>query len=274
VLPWREWFSFNTLGAVEADKATAVAVLHGMHEAFDVTRYPIDIVTKSRQVRVVATSMIEPGELWLPACVPKQSRVLDATENPNAVRIDVVALRTAVAAANSPDGHVLRSKSFYVVPEFKQPKAVDPNTAVAAAMKEHFSADGKWLFADGGADTMHPFWGVRRLTMQQIEKERATAEADLWLPRFNCMIAWQEVTSVGVFATVQTENRTRKVSVPFLTVIDQVQPGEELILQVEPTVKKIRKRTWRDLAKEEEKHEKNMQETQKKSKGKHSDDLD
>ena len=44
VLPWREWFSFNTLGAVESDKATAVAVLQGLHEAFDVTNYPIDIV--------------------------------------------------------------------------------------------------------------------------------------------------------------------------------------------------------------------------------------
>ena len=76
------------------------------------------------------------------------------------------------------------------------------------------------------------------------------------MPRFNCEITWQDVTSVGVFATVQTENRTRKVSVPFLTVSDTVQTGEELILQVEPKpTKEKRKRTWRDIAKEEAKVE-------------------
>ena len=70
------------------------------------------------------------------------------------------------------------------------------------------------------------------------------------------MITWKEVTSVGVFVTVQTENRTRKVSVPFLTVSDEVQTGEELILQVEPKpTKEKRKRTWRDIAKEEAKVE-------------------
>ena len=256
-LPWREWFSFNTVGAVEADRASAVAVLHGLHEAFDVTRYPIDLVVDKaanclvKQVRVVATSMIEPQGVWLPACVPKQSKVLEATENPNAVKIDVVALRTAVGAANSLDGHVLRCKSFYVVPEFKYPTLVGPNSAVSDSMKDTLSVDGKWLFQDGGPDTMHPFWAVRRLTTQQLDREKAHVEAGCWAPRFNCEIIWKEVTSVGVFVMVQTENRTKKVSVPFLTVRDEVQTGEELILQVEPKpTKEKRKRTWRDIAKE------------------------
>ena len=77
-----------------------------------------------------------------------------------------------------------------------------------------------------------------------------------------------------VFATVHTENRTRKVSVPFLTVVVQLQPGEELILQVEPKPKHRVKRVWRDLAREENKNENNMQGISKKPKGKHSDDLD
>ena len=87
-------------------------------------------------------------------------------------------------------------------------------------------------------------------------RERASVEAGRWAPRFNCVITWKDVTSVGVFATVQTETRTRKVSVPFLTVSDTVQTGEELILQVEPKpTKEKRKRTWRDIAKEEAKVE-------------------
>ena len=119
---------------------------------------------------------------------------------------------------------------------------------------------------------MHPFWAVRRLTTQQIERERANVEAGRWAPRFNCVITWKEVTSVGVFVTVHTENRTRKASVPFLTVSDEVQTGEELILQVEPkSTKEKRKRTWRDIAKVEAN---DMKETSKKPKGKTGDDLD
>ena len=248
VLPWREWFSFNTLGAVESDKATAVAVLQGLHEAFDVTNYPIDIVHKNKQVRVVATEIIEPGLVWLPPCVPKQTRVLDTTENPNAVRIDFVALRTAEAAANSPDGHVLRANSFYVVPLFKTPKAVNPKAAVAAAINDNLSADHSWVFDDNGSDTMHPFWGVRRLTHQQLEIERENArqqqeqpayhtETFEWMPRFNCLLVLQDVSSVGVCAAMH---------VPFLTVCHQVQVGEELILQVEPRETTSVKRSWSD----------------------------
>ena len=248
VLPWREWFSFNTLGAVESDKATAVAVLQGLQEAFDVTNYPIDIVHKNKQVRVVATEIIEPGLVWLPPCVPKQTRVLDTTENPNAVRIDFVALRTAEAAANSPDGHVLRANSFYVVPLFKTPKAVNPKAAVAAAINDNLSADHSWVFDDNGSDTMHPFWGVRRLTHQQLEIERENArqqqeqpayhtETFEWMPRFNCRLVLQDVSSVGVCAAMH---------VPFLTVCDQVQVGEELILQVEPRETTSVKRSWRE----------------------------
>ena len=202
---------------------------------------------------VVATEIIEPGLVWLPPCVPKQTRVLDTTENPNAVRIDFVALRTAEAAANSPDGHVLRANSFYVVPLFKTPKAVNPKAAVAAAINDNLSADHSWVFDDNGSDTMHPFWGVRRLTQQALDKERASTEANEWLPRFNCQLVPQNVTSVGVFAELQIENRTRKISVPFLTVAGQVLVGEELILEVDPKpTKQKNKRTWRDVDKEED----------------------
>ena len=71
-------------------------------------------VTKKKQVRVVAAEVTKPFMIWSPPCVPKPSRILDTTENTNAVRIDVVTLRTAVTAANTPDGHILRSMSFYV----------------------------------------------------------------------------------------------------------------------------------------------------------------
>ena len=57
-----------------------------------------------------------------------------------------------------------------------------------------------------------------------------------------------------------------------MTVRDEVQTGEELILQVEPKpTKEKRKRTWRDIAKEEAK---DMTEQSKRFKGKTGDDLE
>ena len=42
-LPWKVWHQEHrcSMGRVEADKATAVAVLHGLHEMYDVTKNAI-----------------------------------------------------------------------------------------------------------------------------------------------------------------------------------------------------------------------------------------
>ena len=66
VLPWREWHRENTLGALEADKASAVAVLHGLHENFDVTIQPVEVNYINNKPRVFATTIIEKGMVWLP----------------------------------------------------------------------------------------------------------------------------------------------------------------------------------------------------------------
>ena len=158
-MPWREWYTYNTLGAVEADKASAVSVLQGLHEGFNVTEAAIDIMVNNK-ARLIATQAIEPWTVWLPPCGPKQSKAHELTDNINAVRLDVVAYRTAVATANAPDGsNVLRAKSFYLVPEFKSPKARDEKSAVAASHDDSLSADRKWQYDCGGPDTMPPLLG-------------------------------------------------------------------------------------------------------------------
>ena len=87
VLPWRKWHKQNTLGALEADKAAAVAVMHGLHENYDVTTQDIDIVSINNRPKVFALNTVESQSIWLPACVPKQSRVSESSENPNAVTL-------------------------------------------------------------------------------------------------------------------------------------------------------------------------------------------
>ena len=59
VVPWRQWRRDNTLGSVEADKASAVAVLQGLHEQFDVEMTPIEMYTQGKQPKVFATKKME-----------------------------------------------------------------------------------------------------------------------------------------------------------------------------------------------------------------------
>ena len=248
VLPWRQWHKQNTLGALEADKAAAVAVLHGLHENFDVTIQDIDIMYSDSKPKVVALKATESESIWLPACVPKQSKVCESSENPNAVSLFVTVLRSAESAANSPEGHILRSREFKIVPEFKVP------TRASSESKPAVCVEDGWTFDDGSPDTMHPYWAVRRLSAQHLEKERSETKAGNWLPRFTCEVRYVELSSVCVFARITCGNATRNCKVPFITNIGKLEEGEELILEVAHKEKqqKPKARTWRQIDQEEQ----------------------
>ena len=249
VLPWRKWHKHNTIGALEADKAAAVAVMHGLHENYDVTTQDIDIVSINNRPKVFALKTVESQSIWLPACVPKQSRVCELSENPNAVTLSLTVLRSAEDAVNSPEGHILRSREFKIVPEFKVP------TRASSASKPAVAVEDGWIFDDGTPDTMHPFWAVRRLSQQQLEKERSETKAGNWLPRFTCEVRYFELSNVCVYARIACGNTTRNCTVPFITNIDKLEEGEELILEVAHKEKKQKPkaRTWRQVEEEAQK---------------------
>ena len=55
--------------------------------------------------------------------------------------------------------------------------------------------DIEWVWGQGKTETMHPFWAVRRITQEQLDKEvqacnkrNKTAVAEDWKapPNFNC----------------------------------------------------------------------------------------
>ena len=167
--------------------------MHGLHENFDVTVQLAELHFLNNKPRVVATTRIEKGMMWLPACVPKQSSVFDHSEHPSAVSLWVVVTRSPEEAANHPDGHIIRTREFKVVPEFKAPTQADPaigsQPAAADFRNEKHSIDGKWILDDGTPDAMHPCWAVRRLTHLQLQKARSEAKTGEWLPRFTCEIA-------------------------------------------------------------------------------------
>ena len=68
ILPWRHWHEHNRdMGQLEADKASAVAVLHGLHSMVDVTAQQVDVMQEDTRVFVVAATNIAENGVSPPA---------------------------------------------------------------------------------------------------------------------------------------------------------------------------------------------------------------
>jgi hypothetical protein len=159
---------------------------------------------------------------------------------------------------------VLRECEFYVLPEFKIPMKKQPttNTAVADAETSAVAAqqEPQWIWGQGGAETMHPFWAVRRLTEKQLQQAKVDTPKDKMAPRFNCELLMRSM-SVVCISSVSGEcyNRTRLIDMPFLSNSIPLEEGEELLLEIAATANKqttTAKRSWRDAVKLEEKEQK------------------
>jgi hypothetical protein len=86
-VPWKQWIAIMDAGSVEADMAVIVAALQCMHDNFDPSAARVEIYMEDGQLRLIATEDIAIGELWLPCCVPKASKVHPHSEHPHAVPI-------------------------------------------------------------------------------------------------------------------------------------------------------------------------------------------
>ena len=272
VLPWREWVSNKSLmGATDADKGAVVTALHALHERFGISDQPIDVVVHDGQIRVVATEAVQVGGVLLPPCVLKPTRIVEATDHPHAVKLTVKVTRatdetipptetqkkngTDVADKQEKPSAVLRTKQFFVLPEFKYPKKKE-STAVADSTKAAV-ADPVWMWDEGGEDLMHPFWAVRRMTAAQLKQEQINPVDGKPMIRFNCEIISRTMNSVciGAGLSTTTVNRTRVIEAPFLSNSHDIVEGEELVLEITEKKKKpqpVNKRSWRDVEKDNE----------------------
>ena len=155
-LPWRHWRAEQqAMGAVEADRAATVAMLHTIHENYDVQAQPVHMVQTEKCVTVIASTAVAVGEISLPPCVPKQMSVQTKTEHPHAVKIHMQVMNPATDSVQTDATTVMRELDLWIIPEFKAPKP--PPTAVA-------DADAPSLWQWRGDETMHPFWAVRWMT--------------------------------------------------------------------------------------------------------------
>jgi hypothetical protein len=139
LMPWKEWFTLNDTGSVESDMAVTVMVLQCMHGNFDPSAARVEIYMEDGQLRVNATQDLAEGDLWLPCCVPKQSKVYQHTEHAFAVPITVSMTKEAeqdeAAASPEREGNT-RKRTFFAIPEWKVPKQrecpTEDNSAAAA----------------------------------------------------------------------------------------------------------------------------------------------
>ena len=75
----------------------------------------------------------------------------------------------------------------------------------------------EWVWGPQGAETMHPFLAVRRMTRKQLAKEAAEPKVGQITPRFNCQIVEQVLTcvTVGVVkSTLVDHNKAMRGAIP------------------------------------------------------------
>jgi hypothetical protein len=160
---------------------------------------------------------------------------------------------------------VIRETAFYVLPEFKSP--VDKRTPT---QKKEEASSPSWQWGDGGAETMHPFWAVRRLTATQLRKEQETTKLGQPQSRFNCELIDFQMSIVTIAAPKnKCMNSTRTIHMQLLTNSMPLKKGEELILEIILKEKKkaeTAKRSWRDAQKDADRDAATAAATAKKAK--------
>jgi hypothetical protein len=96
-----------------------------------------------------------------------------------------------------------------------------------------------------GAETLHPYWAVRRATAAQLKHEEAKGNASA---KFNCVTIEKQFSTVcvGAFGG-ESVSATAMVSVPLITNDKAIKAGDELVIEVrEKAIEGKRKETWKD----------------------------
>ena len=106
----------------------------------------------------------------------------------------------------------------------------------AQSCADHFEME--W----NGKESMHPFWAVTRVDESNEDAKRSKQK------KVNCKLVPKEyqVVGVGSFAS-DSVSVTTTVVVPHLTNAEEIQEGEELVLEAwrKPEKEKQKKRTWK-----------------------------
>jgi hypothetical protein len=144
-------------------------------------------------------------------------------------------------------------------PPITEPAKEGAPAAVPAWLTPHVKVEPRieWKWShDRLAETMNPFWGVRRLTTQQLtahnERLKKIGEPSI---RFNCELIMETISATVVGSCAERPiNNTRILEVPFLTNKFSLKKKEELVLELvlkKKTKEAPQKRSWMDMQREE-----------------------
>jgi hypothetical protein len=248
-VPWRQWCSgkaFRELGLKQAEMSAAKQILDLLHTKAHVKDMPIEVFFDPirRIYRVVATSSIAAGTLFLPPCVPKQATLLETSEHPCRAQVLVQRRKqqlglTAVAA--------IPPTVYYINPEWKVPELVEKKDASIAEACEINSDIGGPIWKWKGDETMHPYWAVRRISVAQL-KEEAGKTMPFNNIEYNMHLVPKTYNVVGVGAFGSTTlSTTFEVVIHMFVNIDDMVEGEEMVFEsVAKKVKEKRKEIWKD----------------------------
>ena len=217
---------------IKAAEAAAVFVLRNLHEQSkeECIHLPIDVFWdhKGNTTTVVTTDSAECLGIKLHPCIPKAMKLKPTSAHPDRVRITVSYRSPEPSGSGSTATH-----TFYAHPEWKEPEGGREEKHAVAC--EH--RPWKWV----GDESMHPFWAVRRLSLEQFAAK---------FPRgiFNMQPTIKEYTVIGAGASTVT------VAVPMLTNTKPIAKGVELFWEANATTKKQEDkiRTWIDDHKAQE----------------------
>ena len=254
-LPWKEWLKYEagpTARHSAGGTAAVAAVLRMLHKRGRTEDLPITIECNGKRMRVITTMDGESGELMIPPCGPKFMMMHEKSLHPRRTRItyqlmheavpDVTTAAPVPAVANAMFKRGVMgvdvdnaAESVFVIGEFMTPESYTTDEHAA-------SPDGTSGWRWDGRETMHPYWAVKRLTVDQIIAARTHDDARMT----RCRIKEVEFITGSNVAT-NTGNwfpasESYTVSIPMLTNEEKFCKGMELVIEVDAPKQALRKR--------------------------------
>lgn len=266
-VPWSAWLSSRTAQDMGVEKALQSAVniaMQSLHQADSLPRAPLQIMLneQTKKYIAIATADIDANFLQLPPCAPGKGSKLSSEPKSNSVAITIEESQLNVDQENkkrmktkSPEGSNASSSikttthTFYVSPDTKLPQWESTIDTAVADGNQHIRV----MKPLDGSEIMHPFWMLTRMTERDLKSRNLEETKASKKIKFNCELVNIPlgVCSIGMLMGKRT-NITWDISVPIITNKVNIKKGDELVLMIEPPIKKEKEQqmeTWKSRAK-------------------------
>ena len=273
VVPVKAWHASAPSANLDTERwhqASIAEVMTAFHHQEDTCAQPVqmqyDVLAKS--VHVVATEDIAEGKLLLFPWCPTAKTFPKVTGNPRAVELLVGEKRPnpveemqkywALPDFRLPEVELkpVRAQGSTAAPEGADVEGAAP-AAAGGAEDEADKAENPYHFKFGGSESLHFFWGVGRMTDEELARAQLVKGQEHW--KFNVALRAQEfVTMTKCVSTAPM--RVCSVVAPIMHNAVPPVRGDRLTLQITKEKKapdpKKEKQAWQKEHKEQDKKRK------------------